>query len=226
MDIINLIKNCHISWQNLLLSSMEPYKDDINKLLDDDEVYPCREHILRCFNMFAKDDLKVVILGQDAYHSKSKNNKPLADGLCFSVPQDCVKCPPSLRNIFKELYHEYGIMRTNTDLSDWSEQGVLLLNCALSVRGGKPASHLKVWKPFIEDVIKRISIEHKNIVYILWGTFAQNFIKFIDNQNNLILVSRHPSPLAMNSGPFIGNMHFRQTNDYLKKYNKSIINWV
>ena len=145
MDIISLIKNSHTSWQNLLLSSIEPYKDDINKLLnDEEEVYPYREHIFRCFSMFAEDDLKVVILGQDAYHSKSKNNKPLADGLCFSVPQDCEKFPPSLRNIFKELHHEYGIMRTNRDLSDWSEQGVLLLNRALSVRAGKPASHLNL----------------------------------------------------------------------------------
>jgi uracil-DNA glycosylase len=156
----------------------------------------------------------------------SKNNLPLACGLSFSVNEECKTLPPSLRVIFDEINHEYGVKRTNTDLSDWAKQGVLMLNCALTVRQGKPNSHAKLWKPFTDDMIKYIAEHCQHVVYILWGEFAKGYSQYIDDTQNCILTCRHPSPLAQRKGPFVGNNHFKLANEYLQKNNKQPIVWV
>jgi uracil-DNA glycosylase len=234
MSILKIIKQtCHTDWQDILSECIEPYKSTIDGMLkrevdEGNEVFPKSQDIFKAFANFDKKDLKVVILGQDAYHNKAKNGVPFAHGLCFSVPNECQKSPPSLTTIFKELEHEYGVRRTNTNLIDWSQQGVLLLNCALTVREGKPNSHMKVWKPFTEALLKRIANEQKGLVYILWGEFAKSCIVNVgvNADENLILTSRHPSPLAVSKGPFIGNMHFQKANDYLIQQGKEPIKWL
>lgn len=234
INITGAIKDtCFTSWCYLLLQCIKPFietiRDKLNKeYQDNNNVFPSNKNIFRCFSTFDRNNLKVVILGQDAYHTKAKNGIPLADGLCFSVPEACNKCPPSLKTIFKELEFEYGVKRTNTDLLDWSQQGVLLLNCALTVQEGKPGSHMKVWKPFTEAIIKRIASEQEGIVYMLWGEFAKSYVQSanIDTTKNLVLMSRHPSPLAMSKGPFVGNMHFKKANEYLEANGKTGVKWV
>jgi uracil-DNA glycosylase len=234
MDINNVIYDtCPTDWSKLLIECIAPFQSSINNLLHSEtsnkhEVFPQVGDIFKSFAQFDRKDLKVVILGQDAYHTKAKNGVPLANGLCFSVQNDCGKCPPSLTTIFKELEHEFGVKRTNTDLEDWAAQGVLLLNCALTVRSGQPNSHIKVWKPFTEAVVRRIASEQHGIVYILWGEFAKSYVQLadIDETTNYVLTSRHPSPLAMNKGPFVGNMHFKRANEYLEIIGKCSIKWV
>jgi uracil-DNA glycosylase len=236
MDITQLIHDtCHTDWRPLLLECIEPYTYSINDLLQKEqegehEVFPNVNDILKSFSKFDRKDLKVVILGQDAYHNKSKTGIPFANGMCFSVPQECGKCPPSLVTIFKEIEHEYGIKRTNTDLEDWATQGVLLLNCALTVKSGQPNSHMKVWKPFTEALVKRIAAEQEGIVYILWGEFAKSYVQIANidesDKKNLVLTARHPSPLAMSKGSFVGNMHFKQANEYLERQGKIVIQWI
>ncbi len=216
------------NWNDILTTLYEKHKLQIDKVLDNyDGCLPEKHNIFRAFECFNVQDLKVVILGQDCYHSLSKKNgKPLACGLSFSVFEECQTLPPSLRVIFDELHHEYGVRRISTDLSDWSSQGVLLLNCALTVQQGKANSHAKVWKPFTDDLIMYIAKHCKNVVYILWGEFAKNYEQYIDTTTNYILTCRHPSPLAQSKGPFVGNNHFRLTNEYLEKNNKQPIVWV
>jgi uracil-DNA glycosylase len=131
-----------------------------------------------------------------------------------------------LRNIFKELENEYGVKRTETDLTDWAEQGVLLLNTALTVRESSAGSHLKFWKPFTWDVVKHIATKTKNTVYVLWGAHAQEYESLIDKENNLVLRGIHPSPLAARAGNFVGNGHFQKANEYLVKFDKAPITWV
>lgn len=234
MDITKTIKqNIQTNWRDVLLECIEPHKTLITKTLQSDidegnEVFPKSQDIFKAFAHFDQKDLKVIILGQDAYHNKAKNGVPFAHGLCFSVPNECNKCPPSLATIFKELEHEYEVKRTDTNLTDWVQQGVLLLNCALTVKEGKPNSHMKVWKPFTEALLKQIARQQKGLVYILWGEFAKSCIENVgvDKDENLVLMSRHPSPLAMSKGPFIGNMHFKRANDYLTQQGKEPIKWV
>ena len=234
MNIVDVVKvACHTDWVELVIECIEPYKASINALLQKEhengyEVFPKIADIFKSFACFDRKDLKVVILGQDAYHTKAKNGIPLANGTCFSVPQECGKCPPSLTTIFKELEHEFGVKRINTDLKDWAAQGVLLLNCALTVRSGQPNSHIKVWKPFTEALIKRLAREQQGIVYILWGEFAKSYVQIagIDDTKNCVLTSRHPSPLATNKGHFVGNMHFTKANTYLVAQGSNEIKWV
>jgi uracil-DNA glycosylase len=236
IDITQVIREmCHTDWQHMLVECIDPFKESINALLKKEhdagnEVFPAVNNIFKAFSMFDRRDLKVVILGQDAYHNKSKTGIPFANGMCFSVPQECGKCPPSLVTIFKEIEHEYGIKRTNTDLEDWATQGVLLLNCALTVKSGQPNSHMKVWKPFTEALVKRIAAEQEGIVYILWGEFAKSYVQIANidesDKKNLVLTARHPSPLAMSKGSFVGNMHFKQANEYLERQGKIVIQWI
>ena len=150
-----------------------------------------------------------------------------AHGLCFSVMSESAKCPPSLRNVFKELERDYGIKRTTTDLTDWADQGVLLINKALTVRQGSSLSHMKIWKPFTDEILKHITSSYTNIVYILWGNTAKEILPNIDESNNLVLCSVHPSPLAQGRGnSFVGNGHFTACNAYLEKVGKGNIVWV
>jgi uracil-DNA glycosylase len=228
--INDLIASLSTDWKDIVEDKIQNYKDTIESALNDEisnglEFYPKPHNIFKAFDMFNIKDLKVVVVGQDSYHNVAKNGIPLACGLCFSVPNDCLKCPPSLRVIFNELQNEYGKKRTSTDVIDWSRQGVLLLNCALTVQKGKPGSHIKLWKDFTNDMIKYIAVNTTNVVYILWGEFAKSFSMYIKRDNNLVLECRHPSPLAQNKGPFIGNNHFKITNEYLVSVGKTPIEW-
>ena len=183
--------------------------------------YPLGSKLFRAFDECPFNKLKVVIIGQDPYHGENQ-----ANGLCFSV-DDGVEKPPSLKNIFKELNTSFTKNeRTNSDLSDWSNQGVLLLNSILSVRRKFPGSHRHIgWEEFTENVIKIISKEKVNLVFMLWGNYAKKKEKFIHDNNRLVLKSGHPSPLSANKGFWFGNNHFKKCNDFLIANNLETIKW-
>lgn len=184
------------------------------------EILPPIEQRYRAFTLCPLTNLKVVIIGQDPYHEYNQ-----ANGLAFSIANG-EKIPPSLRNIFKELADDTGTTRTNTDLSDWAEQGVLLLNAVLSVREGSANSHKEYgWEIFTNRVIQKISDEKNNIVFILWGRYAQNVAKNVDRTKHHIIESTHPSPLSANRGGFFGSKPFSRCNEYLERNNKGNITW-
>ena len=183
-------------------------------------IYPPGSLLFNAFNTTPFDKIKVVILGQDPYHGKGQ-----AHGLCFSV-QNGTQPPPSLMNIFKELQSDIGIdIPDHGNLTHWAEQGVFLLNASLSVRAGEPMSHSKIgWAEFTDTVIKTISDKKKNIVFLLWGKFAQEKRILIDEKKHCILRSVHPSPLSAHGG-FFGCKHFSKTNEYLISKGIDPIDW-
>ena len=214
------------SWKNIL--QMEFDKLYFKKLSDfvkseyqNFTCYPTQNDIFAAFNSCSFSDLKVVIIGQDPYHGKNQ-----ANGLCFSV-QEGIKHPPSLINIFKEIssdlekaYPESG------DLFRWAKQGVLLLNATLTVRENEAGSHQKQgWEEFTDTVIKKISDEKENVIFLLWGGFAKKKSKLIDKKKHTILQSGHPSPLSANRGYWFGNKHFSKTNEILEEINQVPIDW-
>jgi len=213
------------SWQDALSSEFD--KDYFIKLTDfvrgeyasGQTVYPAPENIFNAFNLCPLDKVSVVIIGQDPYHEPGQ-----AHGLCFSVQAD-TKLPPSLQNIYREIEIDLGHKSvTNGDLSSWAGQGVLLLNSTLTVRAHAAASHFgRGWEQFTDGVIRALS-KRKNIVYILWGSYAQKKAEIINADENLILKSVHPSPLSANRG-FFGNHHFTCANEYLKENGKNQIDW-
>ena len=183
------------------------------------ECFPPKEQIFRAFELTTFEDIKVVIIGQDPYHSDFQ-----ANGLCFSVSEN-VKAPPSLKNIFTELNNDLGIQRTKTELNDWAKQGVLLLNATLSVRAHSPNSHKDLgWEKFTDFVIKEISENRENIVFVLWGAFAQKKEELIDSSKHFILKSAHPSPFSVYRG-FYGSKPFSKINEYLESKNLKPISW-
>ena len=183
--------------------------------------FPPKGQIFNAFNLCAFQNLKVVIIGQDPYHGKGQ-----ANGLAFSV-NDGIAHPPSLINIFKELCNDIGITYPKSgDLSSWASQGVLLLNATLTVRAAEAGSHQKKgWEQFTDYVIKAISSENSDVVFMLWGGFARKKAKLINTKKHLILESGHPSPLSANRGYWFGNQHFSKCNIFLKSKRKSPINW-
>lgn len=221
-----MLESLQPGWKELVLPLWEKHRQTIEPVLANEEeifkdileVLPPKKDIFRAFSIFPLQDLKVCIIGQDPYHNRGE-----AHGLCFSVTQGC-KMPPSLRNIFKELEDSYGTFRTNTDLSDWAKQGVLLLNTALTVRENGPASHAKLWKEFTRDVISYIGSHCKHVVYMLWGSHSQSFEELIDKKHNYVLRHSHPSPLARK--PFVGCKHFLLCNAYLEKERGTKITWT
>jgi len=184
--------------------------------------YPPGKLIFSAFDNCSLNNLKVVIIGQDPYHGPFQ-----ANGLCFSVDSKVVN-PPSLNNIFKEISTDLeSVTRTDGDLIDWSNQGVMLLNSVLTVESGLPGSHAnRGWEIFTDNVIRKISDKKENIVFMLWGGYAKKKESLIRNNNHLILKSGHPSPLSANKGYWFGNKHFSKCNDYLIKNNLSPIKWV
>jgi len=186
-----------------------------------DAVFPKGNEIFRAFDACPFDKVKVVILGQDPYPTKGH-----AHGLCFSVESDVRPLPKSLNNIYKELESDLGIQpRENGDLNHWAEQGVLLLNATLTVREGVPESHAKKgWEKFTDAVIETLNREKSGVVYLLWGSKAQQKAANVNSENNLILNSPHPSPLSAYRG-FFGCRHFSKTNDYLLSEELKPINW-
>ena len=183
-------------------------------------IFPEGKNIFNAFNLTPFNKVKVVILGQDPYHGIGQ-----AHGLSFSVP-DGIKKPPSLKNIFKELTDDLQIPITETgNLTHWAKQGVLLLNATLTVRVKQAGSHQKQgWEEFTDSVIQKISDEKKDVIFLLWGRFAQDKEKLIDNKKHHILSAPHPSPFSAYSG-FFGCRHFSKTNIILRKRGLTEIDW-
>ena len=184
-------------------------------------IYPPKENIFSAFQLTAKKDVKVVILGQDPYHGPGQ-----AHGLAFSVNPD-IPIPPSLRNIYKEIEMEYNTkLNRSGDLRDWAKQGVFLLNPILTVEEHKPLSHSKIgWQQFTNEALKQLNEEDRPIVFLLWGNKAKEAAKLLNNPNHLILTSVHPSPLSASRG-FFGCNHFKKANEFLEKHNETPINWT
>lgn len=213
------------SWKKLLSDEFEkPYFKDltdfVKKEYQDNTVYPPAKYIFNALDSCPVDKVKVVILGQDPYHGVGQ-----AHGLSFSV-QGGVALPPSLQNIYKELETDLGVKRKTTgDLTNWANQGVLLLNATLTVRANQAGSHQnKGWEIFTDAIIEKLNKSRKNIVYILWGNYAQKKGKLINEENNLVIKSAHPSPLSAYNG-FFGSRPFSQTNVYLLSRDIQKINW-
>ena len=183
-------------------------------------VYPPGKEIFRAFGLTGFDDVKVVILGQDPYHGPGQ-----ANGLAFSV-RDGMSKPPSLINIFKEVKNEYDQpLPDSGNLERWAEQGILLLNATLTVRARQAGSHQKKgWEEFTDTVIRKLSEEKENLVFMLWGAYAQKKGAVIDESKHLVLKSAHPSPFAADRG-FFGNDHFKQANEYLREHGEKEIKW-
>ena len=193
--------------------------DKVDQLYSLNEVFPPKNLIFDCFNYFNIEDTKVVIIGQDPYHGINQ-----ANGLAFSV-NDNVKLPKSLINIFKELKNDLGIIKTNGNISSWAKQGVLLLNSTLTVNKNQAGSHQFLnWEKYTDEIIKIINRTKKHVVYILWGNWAINKKRFIDDKNNLIICSSHPSPLSAYHS-FFNSKPFSRTNNYLSKNNIAKIIW-
>jgi uracil-DNA glycosylase len=216
------------SWQTAL--SDEIAKPYFHKLMDTvDEEYqnsvcfPPKELIFSAFNNCSFENIKVVIIGQDPYHGDGE-----ANGLSFSV-NDSVRIPPSLRNIFREINTDLDsiFMPTSGNLEFWAKQGVLLLNASLSVRKDNPNSHKHLkWNLFTDAVIQKISDQKENVVFMLWGSFAQKKGAKINREKHLVLESGHPSPMSANQGKWFGNKHFSQANLYLEQKNLKKIDWL
>ncbi len=183
-------------------------------------IYPRGSLIFNAMNSTPFDQVKVVILGQDPYHGPGQ-----AHGLSFSVPEG-VAPPPSLRNIFKEIEQDLGIKLANHGcLQSWADQGVLLLNSVLTVEQHKAASHRgQGWEQFTDTIISRLNEQRKNLVFLLWGSYAQQKGKFIDRERHFVLKSPHPSPLSAHRG-FFGNQHFSKANAYLQEHGIEPISW-
>jgi len=197
-----------------LLEFLE-YESTHNKI-----IYPPKDEIFNAFNLSSFDNTKVVILGQDPYHNEGQ-----AHGLSFSVP-DGITIPPSLKNIYQELELDLNIKPSkNGNLTHWASQGILLLNSVLTVEKNSPASHAKSgWVNFTDTVIDILNEKKQNLVFILWGAYAQQKIEQIDLNKHLVLTAAHPSPFSAHKG-FFGCKHFSQTNEYLKMHNLHPINW-
>jgi len=214
------------SWKNALNSEFEKdYFKNLtefvrNEYLSGKTIYPAAKNIFNAFNLCPIDKVKVVIIGQDPYHEPGQ-----AHGLCFSV-ESGVDLPPSLVNIYKEIESDIGHKsKTNGDLTYWASQGVLLLNSTLTVRAHVAASHAGYgWETFTDAVIRTVAQTQKNIVYMLWGSFAQKKAEIVNKNENLILCSAHPSPLSAYRG-FFGNHHFSRANEYLIQHGKKPIDW-
>ena len=181
--------------------------------------FPPKDQIFRAIELTPFEEVKVVIIGQDPYH-----NDHQANGLCFSV-SDKVKAPPSLKNIFKELEDDLGIKKTSNELEMWAKQGVLLLNATLTVRAHEANSHKDLgWEQFTDFIIKEISDKKENVVFVLWGAFAQKKVGLIDASKHFISQSAHPSPLSARKG-FFGSRPFSKINQFLEEKGKEPINW-
>ena len=184
-------------------------------------VHPPPKNIFRAFELTPFDKVEVVILGQDPYHGPKQ-----ANGLCFAVSEG-VPLPPSLQNIFKELATDVGEVKNKTgDLERWAKQGVLLLNATLTVRARAAGSHQgKGWEEFTDAVIRKLSEDRENLVFILGGNYAKSKGAHIDRSKHLVVESAHPSPFSASNG-FFGSKPFSKTNDYLAEHNKKPIDWL
>jgi uracil-DNA glycosylase len=213
------------SWKNILKNEFKKsYFKELTSFVkseyENHSCYPKEKDLFAAFDFCSFDDLKVVIIGQDPYHDENQ-----ANGLCFSV-KDGIKHPPSLKNIFKEISTDLNQeIPQSGNLEKWSKQGVLLLNATLTVRAHEAGSHQKKgWETFTDEVIKQISEEKENVVFLLWGKFAEGKKVLIDSKKHTLFIAPHPSPLGAWRGWF-GSKHFSKTNDFLKSIGKKEINW-
>lgn len=217
--------NINEDWKEFLKDEfLKPYFANIKynyiqALQRSEIIYPPSNLIFNAFNLTPLKDLKIILLGQDPYHGKDQ-----AMGLSFSVPFG-VKTPPSLINIYKELFNDLNIPIANHgNLSKWAKQGVLLLNSILSVQANKPASHANFgWQEFSDNIILKLSKERQNLIFLLWGNYAKSKKNLIDQSKHFVLEAAHPSPLAR--GAFFGSKHFSKSNEILKKLGKTPIDW-
>ena len=221
-----MILNIHPSWNKYLhYEFKKPYfKSLSNYVLDEyknHQCFPPIDEVFTALNRCSFDNLKVVIIGQDPYHGLNQ-----ANGLCFSV-NDEIAHPPSLKNIFKEIESDLGIPSPlSGNLERWADQGVLLLNATLTVRGNLAGSHQnKGWEIFTNAVIASISEHKKDVIFLLWGGFAKKKINLINSQKHQVLTSGHPSPLSANRGYWFGNKHFSKTNSLLQQASLEPIIW-
>jgi uracil-DNA glycosylase len=213
-------------WKKILESEFnKPYFLQIVHFLKTEKnigkiIYPPGSQIFNAFNMSPFEKTKLVLLGQDPYHGPGQ-----AHGLCFSVP-DGIRPPPSLLNIFKELNTDIGLAMPGTgNLSAWASQGMLLLNAYLTVEAKKPMSHSQIgWGEFTDNVIQKLSSIKQNLVFLLWGKFAQEKQVLIDETKHLVLKAAHPSPYSADKG-FFGCRHFSKSNEYLMKNGIDPIDW-
>lgn len=217
----------HPSWKSVLKDEFnKSYFKQIVTFLKTEKavgksIYPPGPLIFNAFNQTPFDKVRVVILGQDPYHGEGQ-----AHGLSFSVPAG-KKPPPSLVNVFKEIQTDIGVQMPIQygNLTKWAEQGVLLLNAALTVRAGEPFSHAKYgWADFTDAVIQKISDEKKGVIFLLWGKFAQEKQLLIDESKHYVLKAAHPSPFSADKG-FFGCMHFSKTNKLLAQNGQQPIDW-
>ena len=213
------------SWRQVLQPEFDkPYfellTDFVRHAYATRQCFPPAKHIFRAFDLCPFDKVRVVIIGQDPYHDVNQ-----AHGLCFSV-QEGVPAPPSLVNIYKELNRDLGKpIPTSGDLTHWAEQGVLLLNATLTVEAHKAGSHQgKGWEELTDAAIQALNNQRSNIVFMLWGSYAQRKGQFVDRRKHLVLTAVHPSPLSAYRG-FIGCGHFSQANNYLQQHGLSPIAW-
>jgi len=213
------------SWKKVLNSEFKkPYFKKLAQFVKNEyqkhTVYPQGSQIFAAFDSCPFDKTKVIILGQDPYHGPNQ-----AHGLCFSVA-DQVPIPPSLLNIYKEIYTDLGTKSPHSgNLTRWTKQGILLLNATLTVRARQAGSHQdQGWEELTSAAIKALSDQKKHLTFLLWGKYAQQKGQVINEQKHLVLKSPHPSPFSVHYG-FFGNKHFSQTNAYLKKHNSKPINW-
>lgn len=214
-----------LSWKEKLITEFEkPYFIELTQFVRSEYatqiVYPKARDIFNAFDYSPFEETKVVIIGQDPYHGAGQ-----ANGLCFSV-NDGVKPPPSLVNIYKEISQDIGKpISSSGNLVRWATQGVLLLNATLTVRASSPGSHQnKGWEQFTDAVIQLISTQRENVVFILWGAYAQKKGEVIDRSKHCVLMSPHPSPFSANRG-FLGCKHFSKTNVFLKSKELKEIEW-
>lgn len=217
--------NIEESWKILLKEEFEKeYFSNLVEFLKEEyktkTIYPAGKEIFKAFDFCPVDKTKVVILGQDPYHGPNQ-----AHGLCFSVPEG-IAVPPSLRNIYKEIKTDIGkeIPKTG-NLEHWTNQGVLMLNATLTVRAHQAGSHQKKgWEIFTNAVIKKLDEKKENLIFLLWGSYAQNKGQMIDPSRHYVLKSAHPSPLSAHRG-FLGNKHFSLANEFLRSKGLKEIEW-
>ena len=217
----------HPAWLNRLENEFkQPYMQNLKSFLQQEKqqgkvIFPAGKDIFNALNTTPFEQVKVVILGQDPYHGPKQ-----AHGLSFSV-QPGVKIPPSLLNIYKELQRDLGLaMPNNGYLQSWAEQGVLLLNATLTVEQANAGSHQgKGWEHFTDCIVQQLNSQRQGLVFMLWGSYAQQKGKIIDPDKHCVLQSPHPSPLSAHRG-FLGNSHFSQANLYLQQQGQSEIDWT
>lgn len=213
------------SWRKVLDEEFkEPYFNDLSAFVREEYlkglVYPNPKDVFRAFDLCPFDKVRVVILGQDPYHGVGQ-----ANGLSFAVHEG-VRIPPSLQNIFKEIQSDIGVTPLmNGDLSRWAKQGVLLLNATLTVRASSPGSHQnKGWEEFTDAVIRKLSDEKENLVFILWGNYAKQKGAVINRSKHFVIESPHPSPFSANNG-FFGSKPFSKANEYLREHGEREVDW-